>query len=144
MNGTKEATSSITNGLHGPREGQTGLFFCTAAAETSDDGSMTTRKQRMGHGGLPVELFLNVMGHVRYEEEEDDDGDGGRKDAGELDVIRASQVCVGWRRAILGCGALWTELRTVKAASFVGVDRVRAIAERSKVRLLFFVPPVVV
>ncbi|GAA6044031.1 hypothetical protein JCM8097_004314 [Rhodosporidiobolus ruineniae] len=158
---TLTAPAKPTNVFLATREGHAGLFFRSISTALS-----STSVQRRSPA-LPLELFLEVMGHVRYrlegDEDEDDDSDDEEEPAvegeqqqqpaesangaeaaapppkakikvkgGEADLIRASQVCFGWRNAIVGCGRLWSELRDVRAASFSDVERVRAVAERSK------------
>ncbi|GAA5853136.1 hypothetical protein JCM8547_000214 [Rhodosporidiobolus lusitaniae] len=135
--------SSTSNTLLGPREGHANLFFVSLAPPPPSDlgdppppSPLFGKPQRLTYGGVPLEVFLQIMHRVRSDEpnsEDDDEGDEGDEGSGgELDLIRASHVCLGWRRAILGCGRLWTELEGVKVASFGGVERVRAVAERSK------------
>ncbi|BGP19566.1 hypothetical protein JCM10213_000166 [Rhodosporidiobolus nylandii] len=120
-------SSTCGNAFIGPLEGLSGLFFrstSSALPSTVSAGDHTLRTPQ----GLPLELFLLVMRHVRADDADMDDEAG----EGERDLVLASQVCVGWRRAIVGCPQLWDELLCVKAASFNGVDRVRAVAGRSK------------
>ncbi|GAA5972946.1 hypothetical protein JCM11641_000334 [Rhodosporidiobolus odoratus] len=128
--------NSPQNAYLGIREGQSGLFFRkTSSAPTPSSGSDTsTARRRLGHSGIPLELFLRVMHYVRSDsysssEENEDDGE---EIEGELALVRASQVCWGWRKAILGCGSLWSELEDLKVATFAGVERARAVAERAK------------
>ncbi|GAA5900072.1 hypothetical protein JCM6882_002606 [Rhodosporidiobolus microsporus] len=146
---TTSTTAVPSNPYLALREGHGGLFFrCVNSAEGGEE------EHRLGAlGGVPVEVFLCVMSFVReagerLDDEEDDDGGGGSDSddeegggegggrkvpyGGEPALVRASQVCVGWRKAVLGCGKLWDELREVRGASFAAVERVRAVAGRSK------------
>ncbi|KAL8280580.1 hypothetical protein RQP46_006903 [Phenoliferia psychrophenolica] len=69
-----------------------------------------------GTGRLPVELFLLTIEHLEH---------------WQFQVV-ASHVATFWRRAILNHPRLWNELEDVDPADLSSVDRVRAVAERSK------------
>ena len=98
--------SATTTTLVQPPEGHSSLFFTSRSSPNSLSPP----------SGLPVESFLNVMEFLD-----------------ELDLVRCSHICVNWRKAILGCSKLWTELSEVKIASMNSLDRVRAVASRSNV-----------
>lgn len=91
-------------GVQGMHEGYLGLYFVSTT----------------GGKGLPLELFLGVMRHVRIESE--------------IDLIRASHVCTGWRKATVECADLWNDLDKVCIGSAKDLERLRAFATRSKVR----------
>lgn len=92
------------NGVQGMHEGYSGLYFVSST----------------GGKGLPLELFLGVMRQVRY--------------GSETALIRASHVCPGWRKAIVECADLWSDLDKVSIGSARDLERLRAFATRSKVR----------
>ena len=85
-NGQQEPSEAVkgSNGRGPPaHEGFGGLFFTPVT----------------NGRGLPLELFLAVMRHVRV--------------ASESDLVYASHVCPAWRKAILDCPDLWDELKDV-------------------------------
>ncbi|GAA6012823.1 hypothetical protein JCM10207_005375 [Rhodosporidiobolus poonsookiae] len=118
--------------LLGLREGLNGLFFTSLSSSSSSSSSNPSpQAHRLGaHAGLPLELFLRIIESVRFDTHENDDGDD--VDGEEEDLVRCSHVCSGWRKAIVGCGRLWRELEVVKVCEFAGVERARAIGQRSK------------
>ncbi|BGP51198.1 hypothetical protein JCM10450v2_007127 [Rhodotorula kratochvilovae] len=96
--------------LAGLPEGYASLYFASAAPLPVHSTA--------GSRGIPLETFLLVMRHVR--------------DGSERDLVQASHVCAGWRRAILGCGQLWRDLEDVAVADLNALDRVRAISSRAQ------------
>lgn len=103
-NGSPASTSAAASLL--PTEGFAGLFFVAAS----------------GGKGLSLELFLNVMRHVR--------------DESQAALIQAGQVCSTWRKATHRNCELWTSLGTVVLGAEADMQRLREIASRAKVRLL--------
>lgn len=159
---TLAATTKSTNVFVGVREGHANLFFRSVRSSSSTARTAVPLEvflKVMAHVRYRAQDDEHDDnddngGSESDEEEEPEqpEGEGGggpaveAKDAalakvklkvkgGEADLIRASQVCFGWRNAILGCGRLWSELKSLRAASFNGVERARAVAQRSKVRL---------
>ncbi|GAA5962975.1 hypothetical protein JCM21900_004329 [Sporobolomyces salmonicolor] len=82
-----------------PAEGHTSLLFSASFSPHVSTASLS-------RGGLPQETFLHVMAYL---------------DEGKL--VRCSHVCSNWRKAIVECKALWTELDGVKVAHFEAPDR---------------------
>lgn len=101
------ATSPAPKGLP---EGHASLFFASAAAPPASSSSRPR--------GIPLESFLAVMHEVRR--------------GSEYDLVEASHVCTGWRKAIVECGQLWSELEGVDVTSFTAVERVRAVSSRAR------------
>ncbi|PRQ72285.1 hypothetical protein AAT19DRAFT_9624 [Rhodotorula toruloides] len=99
-----------------PPEGYAGHFFASIQREDAGGPAFAS----WGKSGVPLEVFLQIMQEVKEESE--------------TDLVWASHVCKGWRKAILECGPLWDELEDVEAGSLFALDRVRAFAERSQVR----------
>ncbi|BGP57849.1 hypothetical protein JCM8202v2_005498 [Rhodotorula sphaerocarpa] len=99
-NGSPASTSAAASLL--PPEGFAGLFFVAAS----------------GGKGLPLELFLNVMRHVR--------------DESQAALIQAGQVCSTWRRATHHSCELWTSLGTVRLGAEADMQRLREIASRAE------------
>ncbi|GAA5866783.1 hypothetical protein JCM1840_004265 [Sporobolomyces johnsonii] len=93
-----------------PPEGHASIFF-SSASSSSGQASTASLSPR----GLPQEIFLHIMAYLH-----------------EHQLVRCSHVCSNWRKAIVGCNTLWTELEAVDVATFEALDRVRAVASRSK------------
>ncbi|BGP27269.1 hypothetical protein JCM10295v2_006233 [Rhodotorula toruloides] len=97
-----------------PPEGYAGHFFAFIQPEDASSPTFAS----WGKSGVPLDVFLQIMHEVKEESE--------------TDLVWASHVCKGWRKAILGCEHLWGELEDVEAGSLFALDRVRGFAERSK------------
>ena len=105
-NGQHEPSEALktANGRVPPaHEGFAGLFFT----------SVTNGR------GLPLELFLAVMRHVRIDSESN--------------LVYASHVCPAWRSAILDCPDLWDELNHVEIGASREHVRLCTTASRAKV-----------
>ncbi|GAA5940511.1 hypothetical protein JCM3775_004816 [Rhodotorula graminis] len=92
-------------------EGYASLFFAAAAPPPGKNAIARAR-------GVPLETFIAIMHFVR--------------DGSERDLVRATHVCTGWRRAIVECGHLWSDLDQVNVVDTVTVERVRVVAARAK------------
>jgi len=109
---TRSASAHTPKALRqGLPEGYAFLFFAAAAPPPSKHAVTHSR-------GVPLETFIAVMHLVR--------------DGSERDLVQATHVCAGWRRAILECGQLWSDLDQVNVVDYATVDRVRAVASRAK------------
>ncbi|GAA6008125.1 hypothetical protein JCM11491_001894 [Sporobolomyces phaffii] len=98
---------AITTPDLNPPEGHASRFFRFGGDESSPP-----------RPGIPVEAFLAVADHLS-----------------EADLVQASHVCSNWRKALLSCSRLWTDLGGVNVASMTTLDRVRAFVSRSKGKL---------
>lgn len=106
--GNGSLASASAAAVHFPSEGFAGHFFVAAS----------------GGKGLPLELFLNVMRHVR--------------DESQAALIQAGQVCSTWRKATHRSCELWTSLGPVLLGAEADMQRLREIASRAKVRSLAY------